>query len=621
LVNIGLIENSPIRVVSPEYLRDLRRRLFGSTRGPIEDDQVIEVAQRAGATLVLAGRVGRIGDEQFVTWRLVDTRSGESVGARKVEGDKLTDLVDRIVDGVLPVVANACGIEISTTPTSVDNITSESPQAYDHFVAGLLFRERGLGPKARDEWKKAVALDPTFALAHLELGRLYWGALAEFRDVVKSDFHLEKADSLKTRLGSKDRLRLDAARYGGQAQIARSIATHEKILERWPDDRQALTDLMYLLMRFWDIKGAAAIAQKGLELYPDDLHQFGSMYAFMITDLGRPQDALRLSQDYVKRHPQEPSAWEDLGRVWLALGQPDSAEVAYQKVLKLNPSLMDTPLAACAYGAGDLDRAITLTEQYLERNDLAASARRWTMLVTTVNLGLPAYYRESGRYRDMLEIVDEAQQYSHGSPAGWAKGKAEALLYAGRAQEALEIAVGMPDRYDEVRAPWYSLRIRAKATVALGKLEAARTAVEELYGLQEQYGPMARMIALRNEVDIALAESDPTTALEALDKMYEQGVMSGALFDIEYREARARARRMAGRLEEAAAVHTELLRVYGGHALSHYQLGIIYEEMDRPQEARQEFTKFLDMWSEADEGLPQLVDARERLSALTDKTP
>jgi hypothetical protein len=43
--------------------------------------------------------------------------------------------------------------------------------------------------------------------------------------------------------------------------------------------------------------------------------------------------------------------------------------------------------------------------------------------------------------------------------------------------------------------------------------------------------------------------------------------------------------------------------------------------MGRPADAKGEFRRFLDMWSEADEGLPQLVDARERLAALSGKTP
>ena len=59
-----------------------------------------------------------------------------------------------------------------------------------------------------------------------------------------------------------------------------------------------------------------------------------------------------------------------------------------------------------------------------------------------------------------------------------------------------------------------------------------------------------------------------------------------------------------------------MLRVYSGYALSHYELGKIYQDMGRPADARREFSGFLEMWSEADEGLPQVADAQQRLNEL-----
>jgi serine/threonine protein kinase len=50
LVHVGLVEGSPIRIVSPSYIYDLRRRLFGGGRGPIGTDQALELARRTGSS-------------------------------------------------------------------------------------------------------------------------------------------------------------------------------------------------------------------------------------------------------------------------------------------------------------------------------------------------------------------------------------------------------------------------------------------------------------------------------------------------------------------------------------------------------------------------------------------
>jgi tetratricopeptide (TPR) repeat protein len=621
LVNIGLIENCPIRVVSPEYLRDLRRRLFGSGRGPIEDDQVIEVAREAGAILLLAGRIGDAGENRFVTWRLVDTRSGESVGARKVEGEGLTLLADRIIAGVLPLVVDVCGVEKTGSTTAVDRITTESEEAYQHFAAGLMFKDQIQGIQARDELEKAVAIDSTFALAHLELARLHWGPIGGVKDFQKARRHLERARALESRLGLKDRLRLDATRFDQAREFSRTVAAYEGILRRWPDDRETLKDLANLFFRFWDHRLAATVAKQGLELYPED-PTFGSLYPQVLQYLGQLDKAMRITRGYVGRYSTDPNAWDDLALRFLGLGMPDSAEVAARRTLELDPRFgTGGGLPQCAYARGDLKRAISLTEQYLTRGDLPASTRVFRMIAQTGDFGLSSLYREAGRYHESIDVMEDAKQYSHrnDSRSAWAVGNA--LLYAGRAKEALDVAHSITTNYEDPRAAFYALRIRAWATVALGDLGAARAAGKQLRVAEDQWGGLARALSLTSEAEIALAENKPDEALDTLDKIKSQGVGSGGLFDITYREARARAHRMAGRLDEAAAVHKELLRVYGGHALSYYALGQIYEEMSRPAEATREFSKFLEMWAKADEGLPQLVDARERLDALTGKTP
>ena len=116
LVQVGLVESGPCRVVSPQYLYELRRRLFGAGRGPIEEDQALEVARQSGATMLLSGQMVTVSANPYTIWQLVDTRNGKSLGARRVEGENLAVLADQIIAGVLPLLASECGVEEPSCP-------------------------------------------------------------------------------------------------------------------------------------------------------------------------------------------------------------------------------------------------------------------------------------------------------------------------------------------------------------------------------------------------------------------------------------------------------------------------------------------------------------------------
>jgi tetratricopeptide (TPR) repeat protein len=617
LVNIGLIESSPIRIVSSEYLHDLRRRLFGEGRGPIEDEQALEVARKAGAMLLLVGRIGRTGDSRFVTWRLVDTQSGENLAAQRVEGNNLAVAADEVIGAVLPAVARRCGVEIIATTRPVDELTTESPEAYRHYVTAVLAMEWQRPEEALGELTQAVALDSTFALAHFELGRLYWVTTATFWDFDATVENINRAWALRSRLGIKDRLRLEGFRYDMDRRLTRAVDTYNEILNRWPDDRQALRDLSNIVYRYWDFHGAVEIHEKGMKLYPDDPTLGGPLYYECLVYVGRPRDALRATQTHVDRNPDEPSVWGELASRYLALGLPDSAEAAYRKAQTLQPDWGGQAMAYCAYHAGDLDRAITVFEQYLEREDIRPVRRHWLMMWSHGPLNLAALYREAGQYQKVVDVCEEARQYVSGAEniVGHQFTVGRLLLWIDRPREALDVAEELSKRDDTVRGHWYGIRLRARALTALGDLEAARAAVQEIYGAEDRWGAQANSLALEIEADIALADNDPEKAMVLLEKRKRLSVPSG-LYGIDLYAATALAHRMAGRGGRAVEFHRELLRFYGGHALSHYELGQLYEEMSRPRDAAREYAHFLEMWAAADEGLSQLVDARARLIAM-----
>jgi cytochrome c-type biogenesis protein CcmH/NrfG len=49
------------------------------------------------------------------------------------------------------------------------------------------------------------------------------------------------------------------------------------------------------------------------------------------------------------------------------------------------------------------------------------------------------------------------------------------------------------------------------------------------------------------------------------------------------------------------------------YARAFYHLGVIAEQQDDQARAREHFRKFLELWKDADPGLPEIADARKRM--------
>jgi tetratricopeptide (TPR) repeat protein len=79
----------------------------------------------------------------------------------------------------------------------------------------------------------------------------------------------------------------------------------------------------------------------------------------------------------------------------------------------------------------------------------------------------------------------------------------------------------------------------------------------------------------------------------------------------------------AGDLENARAAYERIISMTSGrlgfgdiYANSFYMLGKIYEKKDFKGKAIEHYEKFLDLWKDADPGIGEVEDARERLAGL-----
>ncbi|UCF79215.1 MAG: tetratricopeptide repeat protein, partial [Candidatus Eiseniibacteriota bacterium] len=554
---------------------------------------------------------------QYAVWRLVDTRTGRSLAARRVDGRDMAELANLMIAEVLPLVSREYGIEETPVAQSVTTITTASTEAYKHFVAGILAREEWQHQNAVPRFEQALEYDSTFALALFKLSQAHFESGT--RGEVVNDY-ADKAWELRTRLGIKDGLLLKAWRERLNLRPRDALSTYQAMLARWPDDREVLGALAQLLFYFWYFDEAGEVARRALSLYPDDVIITSVGWSSLVY-LGHMEEALASIRAFIARNPTKVNGLEELGRRYLEMGQADSAEVAFRQVLEIDSSNFwaQWGIGNCHYQRGDLNRALETFEHILSRSDLLSGQRVDLMTNLRQSICLSWIHAAAGRFGKALDVFEEAQQLVSDPEydARVERNRAWLLLRMRRAEEVLLAARALAERDVGRYALAKALENSARALVRLDSLESARRTLQEYLDAAEEWRGSSEYTSHKVSAEIALAEGNAKRALGYLEemKLYGAPYFQG-LLGIEYREDLAHAYRLAGRLDEAAEVLKELLRIHGGHALAHYQLGQILEEMGRTAEAEKEYSTFLRAWADADEGLPQLEYARARLAAL-----
>jgi tetratricopeptide (TPR) repeat protein len=226
LISTKLDGISGLRVVDPHAT--LAAVGVGSATRSVEE--IGDVAERLGAGRALQGSIVLSGDALQVRASVYSLADGSRIDA-SVQGtaDALFDVVDRLV--VELVTGGVLADDARLVP--LDELTSPSGEALRLYLDGVRNHRAGLGiAETLEPLARAIARDSTFALAALAAGHTAWWyeLLEEARD------YYELADRHQDRLGTRGRLRLNAALAAVEGRHADAITAYETFVERYPED-------------------------------------------------------------------------------------------------------------------------------------------------------------------------------------------------------------------------------------------------------------------------------------------------------------------------------------------------------------------------------------------------
>ncbi len=233
------------------------------------------IAEELGVSNILEGTVRRAGDKVRITSQLIDARTDEHLWAETYDRD-LTDIF-AIQSDVARNIAAALKTMLSPEERQrIEQRPTESTAAYDYYLRAYEYERQSYERKALeiaiDLYKKAVAIDSTFAQAYARLGRnhafMYWlGHDRTSRRLVMTKDAVDQALSLKPD-DPVVRMAYGYYYYWGSRDYARALEEFYFAQRMEPGNGLHAENIAYIQRRLGKYEEALANLKTALEYDP-----------------------------------------------------------------------------------------------------------------------------------------------------------------------------------------------------------------------------------------------------------------------------------------------------------------------------------------------------------------
>jgi len=625
-----LAQTPGLDVVSSQRIHEILQQVGQENLESIDKSVVTEVARRAGAGAAVVGSIFKSGDEIRIDVQVEDVASGRILSAESVRGNDVFPLVDELTGRIRASLQ--VGDQASGRP--IAEVTTPSLEAYQLYTEGYQAMANVRFPDAREAFEKAVEIDPSFAMAYMQLSGL---AQTRGENAVAREY-MNLAYENRDRLTERQELLVRSQHAFFDDDYEQAAETAATIVERYPDEELAYLSLSVLYKVLQRTDDAVAVVERGLEALPQSGPLY-NMYGYMLLDEGRYPEAIRALETYAKLDPSEANPLDSLGEAYLISGQPEKALANYGRARELDPTFHVARMGrSYAYAMlGRYDDFFTEVTTLVDLSDRVGFPPAAFYFMRSFGLS------RVGRYREAEEAVRQGVDLARSTGDLPREGALEFLsvFYAierGQSESALD---GL--RRVEALIPQAEAFARDDAVVLVsleagmaharsGNLQAARAELEKQRQAMQNPTPGRVWWHQVLEGEIALASGD-LPAAEAAFAAGEPSIKMPFSFGADpgiigtyfmnllpFHDGLARVKKAQGDLQGAIKIYRDLLTPDIGSKWTMWlepryvlELARLLDESGDKEGAREEYERFLDLWKNADDGLPELEEARRYL--------
>jgi serine/threonine protein kinase/tetratricopeptide (TPR) repeat protein len=575
------LEQSPYLNILPESrIREALKFMGRSGDERVTRDVAREICQREGVKAMMLGSISSLGSHYVVTLEAVNAQNSDSLAREQVEADskeKVLKSLDRAASSLRGKLGESIG-SVQKFDTPLEAATTSSLEALKEFSVGEAQHQKFDDEGAIPHLKRAVELDPNFAMALAVLGV----ASNNTGNSKEAYVYLQKAFDVKDRASERERFYISSHYYGTVTKQAdKYVDTLEEWIRAYPRD---------------------SVAQDNLSLEEQDLGQYEKA-------LAHASEALRLN-------PKDAYAYQNTAASYQYLNRYDEAKAVAEQALAqhIDPWSVHMTLYWDAFLRGD--------ESAMQRETAQAAGKVYEPIMDQIR----------GEGACALGKVTKAREsFAHGASVAQAHGNKEWGASNLEAEASCDVEVGFRQE----------ARQKMNAALALSDNVHVRADAASVFASSEDTARSEKLIAdlgkefpfdtLLNQVKIpearalnSLQRNQPEPAVAALEsaRPYELGAdrrLAGDFLTI-YIRGKAFLHLRDG--VKAAAEFQKILDHRGIDptsvlwSLAHLGIGRAYALSGDAAKARTAYQDFFAVWKDADADVPILKTAKAEYEKL-----
>jgi eukaryotic-like serine/threonine-protein kinase len=631
-----LSQSSDIEVLGTDRLYQILEDLHRADDKVISADLVQQIAQRAKVDQVLIGSYVKAGDTIRINARLQEASTGKIVTSERVEGageSSIFTIVDELTRRIRSQMAlfmnpASAGQGLLAKPEGqpevgldrgVNEITTDSIEAYRYYAEAINLHERFLEAQAVPLLEKAIAIDPTFAMALAKLAVIN-GNLGQ---TDKQEEYAKRALDNAEHASPREKYYIEGFYYSLRPEtFERAAAAYRQGLALHPEHQASRHNLAFIYQALWRFKESADQGEELIRRGTSNPTTYGNL-AEVYLALADPDRALHTAQQFVQQHPDSANGHESVGEMLVASGRLPEAQAEFDKAAILDPRDFQAPLGK--------EMVALLQERWADAEainrqlgDAPHSFQRWLGIMNSADISLAR-----GQSSDALAKMDRAARLSGASRVFHVNAHvahAHLLIDIGKASMAVSELQGvLPDargRATEISA----LGALADAQASAGRASDARQTLAALEALLAKLpGGRAQVALDTGRGRVALASGDTAAAIQAfvsvVDRLPARGQVNIPGSHVSVWFALASAYLAAGRdddamkwLERITSAGHERVSDYVAYVRGHYLLAQLHEKRGDRARANQLYGRFLDYWRDGDMDRTHVADAQRKLA-------